>query len=106
MTSLDPSTAAAAKPASVTGSAPVISFRDVGKFFASGERGRLEVLRGVTFDVGAREIVAILGPSGSGKSTLLNIAAGLIAADQGRVTVMGQDVAGAVDWRCVGYMFQ
>jgi NitT/TauT family transport system ATP-binding protein len=89
-----------------TASAPAISFRGVTKYFASGERGRLEVLRGMSFEVGAREIVAIVGPSGSGKSTLLNIAAGLITPDAGHVSVMGQDTAGAVDWGCVGYMFQ
>jgi NitT/TauT family transport system ATP-binding protein len=44
--------------------------------------------------------------SGTGKSTLLNLAAGLIAPDRGRVIVMGQDTADAVDWGCVGYMFQ
>jgi NitT/TauT family transport system ATP-binding protein len=83
-----------------------ISFQDVTKYFAGNDRGRLEVLRGVSFDVGSGEIVAIVGPSGSGKSTLLNIAAGLIMPDRGRVSVMGQDTGSAVDWGCVGYMFQ
>jgi len=89
-----------------TGSAPAISFRGVTKYFASGERGRLEVLRDVSFEVGAPRDRSDRRPSGSGKSTLLNIAAGLIMPDAGHVSVMGQDTAAAVDWGCVGYMFQ
>jgi NitT/TauT family transport system ATP-binding protein len=94
------------RPHAREGAASAISFQDVTKYFAANDRGRLEVLRGVSFEVGTGEIVAILGPSGSGKSTLLNIAAGLIAPDRGRIVVMGQDTEGAVDWGCVGYMFQ
>src|SRR5262245_21647992 len=89
-----------------TAGAPAISFREVSKSFAAVGGGRLDVLREITVDVGTGEIVAIVGPSGTGKSTLLNLAAGLIAPDRGRVIVMGQDTAGAVDWGCVGYMFQ
>jgi ABC-type nitrate/sulfonate/bicarbonate transport system ATPase subunit len=87
-------------------SAPAISFRDVGKQFPAAEGGLLEVLRGVSFEVAAGEIVAIVGPSGSGKSTLLNMAAGLLMPDQGQVAVLGQPTSAAVDWSRVGYMFQ
>jgi ABC-type nitrate/sulfonate/bicarbonate transport system ATPase subunit len=83
-----------------------ISFAGVWKFFAASDGGSLEVLRDVSFDVPAGEIVAIVGPSGSGKSTLLNLAAGLMQPDRGRVLLMGQDTSGAVDWSRVGYMFQ
>jgi NitT/TauT family transport system ATP-binding protein len=84
----------------------VISFVDVGKYFAASKGPRLEVLRGVSFDISGGEIAAIIGPSGSGKSTLLNLAAGLMAPDRGRVLIMGAETSGAVDWGCVGYMFQ
>jgi ABC-type nitrate/sulfonate/bicarbonate transport system ATPase subunit len=83
-----------------------ISFQNVSKYFVSNDNSRLEVLRDIGFSVPSGEIVAILGPSGAGKSTILNLAAGLIAPDQGRVLVMGQDTRSAMDWRCVGYMFQ
>src|SRR5580704_14199056 len=97
-------------PASVSGP-PAISFLEVSKRFAGPDGGDLEVLRDVSFDVPAGQVVAILGPSGAGKSTLLNLAAGLIAPDRGRVVIMGRDVRGRdvrppVDWSKVGYMFQ
>jgi ABC-type nitrate/sulfonate/bicarbonate transport system ATPase subunit len=83
-----------------------ISFQNVSKYFVANDNSRLEVLRDISFSVPTGQIVAILGPSGAGKSTILNLAAGLIAPDQGRVLVMGQDTRGAMDWNCVGYMFQ
>jgi ABC-type nitrate/sulfonate/bicarbonate transport system ATPase subunit len=94
-----------ASPAPVAIDAPALSFVQVSKRFPQ-EHGSLEVLHDITFDVPAGEIVAIVGPSGSGKSTLLNLAAGLIAPDDGQVLVMGQKADGAIDWSRVGYMFQ
>jgi ABC-type nitrate/sulfonate/bicarbonate transport system ATPase subunit len=85
--------------------APALSFVQVSKRFPQGD-GSLEVLRDISFDVPAGEIVAIVGPSGSGKSTLLNLAAGLIAPDEGQVLMMGHRADGAIDWSRVGYMFQ
>jgi NitT/TauT family transport system ATP-binding protein len=85
---------------------PAISFIEVSKRFPAADGGLLEVLRGVSFDVPAGEIVALVGPSGSGKSTLLNLAAGLIFPDRGAVRILGEDTQGPVDWRRVGYMFQ
>jgi ABC-type nitrate/sulfonate/bicarbonate transport system ATPase subunit len=86
---------------------PAIAFDAISKSFARTGARPLEVLRRVSFTVERAAIVAILGPSGCGKSTLLNMAAGLIAPDNGSVSMMGRDVAaGAVDWSRVGYMFQ
>ncbi len=47
--------------------------------------GANQVLKGFDLAVGAEEIVCLLGPSGCGKTTLLNLAAGLLAPDEGRV---------------------
>lgn len=51
------------------------------------------VLRGLTFDVRAGEIVGLLGKNGAGKTTALRIIAGLLAPDEGDVRVAGIAVA-------------
>ncbi|HTU65734.1 MAG TPA: ABC transporter ATP-binding protein [Steroidobacteraceae bacterium] len=66
-----------------------ISLQDVRKGFAS-DKGRLEVVADLSFDVAEGEFVAIVGPSGCGKTTLMNIIAGFLAPDAGSVSVDGQ----------------
>jgi polar amino acid transport system ATP-binding protein len=66
---------------------PIISVRDVHKSF-----GKVEVLKGVTFDVRKGEVVCIIGPSGSGKSTLLRCINALVPIDSGSIKVEGQEV--------------
>jgi len=53
----------------------------------------LDVLAGVSFDVGPREFVTLVGPSGCGKSTICNVVAGLVRPDAGTVTVSTGRVA-------------
>jgi ABC-type polar amino acid transport system ATPase subunit len=64
--------------------------------------GDLEVLRGVTFEVGRGEVKVIIGPSGSGKSTLLRCLALLEQPDAGDVSLEGQRPGRAE----VGMVFQ
>ncbi|PRY56042.1 MULTISPECIES: ABC transporter ATP-binding protein [Glycomyces] len=70
-------------------------------------------LDGVSLEIGAGELVAIVGPSGSGKSTLLNLAGTLDRPTSGRVRVAGEDVAALSDRRLsrlraaeLGFVFQ
>ena len=73
-----------------------LSLRDVRRTFQQGDR-KLEVLRGVTLDLKAGEIVALVGQSGSGKSTLLHIAGLLERPDGGDVIVDGKSAGKAGD---------
>lgn len=51
--------------------------------------GKIEVLRGVSIDVGRSEVLAIIGPSGSGKSTLLRCVNHLEEPTSGKIHVDG-----------------
>lgn len=55
--------------------------------------GKLEVLRGVDFDVARGNIFALLGSNGSGKTTTVRILATLLKADAGTASVNGFDIA-------------
>jgi lipoprotein-releasing system ATP-binding protein len=77
----------------------------------SFERGRIEVLKGVTLTVPKGGIVALCGTSGCGKSTLLNVISGLEEVDRGLIRVAGRDVvdeATRMDLlrHRIGYVFQ
>src|SRR5205814_3544613 len=54
--------------------------------------GNIEALRGVDLEVGAGEIVALIGANGAGKSTLLMTVCGRPRAAHGRVGFDGQDI--------------
>lgn len=67
----------------------MISLSDIRKSF-----DRLEVLRGVSLDVEAGEVMSIVGPSGAGKTTLLHIMGTLDRPDSGKVSYDGRDLSG------------
>jgi putative ABC transport system ATP-binding protein len=73
----------------------------------------VNALRGVSFDIGAGELVGILGPSGCGKSTLLHLMGTLDRADGGTVRIAGFDVGRLSDRQLaalrathIGFVFQ
>ena len=55
--------------------------------------GRLPVLRDVSLNVGAGEIVALIGANGAGKSTLLNTIMGLVPLSEGTIRFDGRSIA-------------
>lgn len=74
---------------------PVVTER-LTKIFRQGA-AQIHALDDLTLSVQKGEFVAVMGASGSGKSTLLHVLAGLTTADQGRVLIDGQDLAGMSD---------
>jgi sulfate transport system ATP-binding protein len=69
--------------------------------------GDFTALDGVSVDVPAGSLTALLGPSGSGKSTLLRVIAGLERPDAGQVCLEGRDVTRIPpQQRGVGFVFQ
>jgi putative ABC transport system ATP-binding protein len=73
----------------------------------------VDALRGVSLDVAAGQLVAVMGPSGSGKSTLMHLLAGLDKPTSGTVTIAGTEIANLDDARLtrlrrdhIGFVFQ
>jgi iron complex transport system ATP-binding protein len=67
------------------------------------------VLKDVSFDVGAGELLAVLGPNGSGKSTLIKIIVGMLKPESGTVLVDGRNPASMPrreTARVIGYVSQ
>lgn len=54
--------------------------------------GQLEVLKGISTEIGKGEVVAIIGPSGSGKSTLLRCINLLEVPTSGQIIINGQAI--------------
>ena len=69
----------------------IITLKDA-RLSLLGNAGRVDILRGITLDIGAGETLGLVGPSGSGKSSLLMLLGGLEQATGGTVRVMGQDL--------------
>jgi putative ABC transport system ATP-binding protein len=99
------------RPAPTTADA-VVTARDVVRRYGSGDTA-VDALRGVSVDIAAGRLTAVMGPSGSGKSTLMHILAGLDKPTAGDVTVAGVDVSGLDDTELtklrrdhIGFIFQ
>jgi ABC-2 type transport system ATP-binding protein len=65
----------------------MLEFDNVHRAYVRGA----DVLRGVSFSIGAGEVVGLLGRNGAGKTTLMRIAMGMIEPQAGEVRVLGLD---------------
>jgi len=91
---------------------PAIRVSSVTKSIATATH-RVDILRGIDFEIQHGEFVAIMGPSGSGKSTLLGLLAGLDTPTTGQIILDGEDITGLDEDRMaqlrgrkVGFVFQ
>src|SRR5438874_4606353 len=83
--------AEANNPVQDTNHRVVMDVIDITKSLPLG-RERVEILKGISFQIRGGEFIAIVGPSGSGKSTLLGIIAGLDNPTSGQVYIDGVDI--------------
>lgn len=70
---------------------PIIQVTGLTRSIDTGTH-RVDILRGIDFDVPAGQFVAIMGASGSGKSTLLGLLAGLDSPTTGSIVLDGVDI--------------
>ncbi len=56
--------------------------------------GHIEVLKGISLEVGKGEIVALIGSNGAGKTTTLSAISGLVRATSGEIIWQGQNLRG------------
>jgi len=91
---------------------PVVSGSELTRRYGDGETA-VDALKGVSLDVQAGQLTAVMGPSGSGKSTLMHILAGLDEPTSGEVQIAGEKLDGMSDRdltllrrRHIGFIFQ
>ena len=91
---------------------PILQTIDLKKSYKIGKL-EVPVLRGLSFEVGEGEFVAIMGPSGCGKSTLLHLLGGLLSPTSGSILIDSEDLAKVSDARRtdirrrkIGFVFQ
>jgi lipoprotein-releasing system ATP-binding protein len=91
---------------------PLVELKDVYKSYDHNGR-TLEVLRGISLDIGRGELLAVVGPSGAGKSTLLHCigtldlpTSGLIAIDGQPATSLAGSRLAALRNQTIGFVFQ
>ena len=68
-----------------------LKVKGLARTYGQGE-GRVEALRGVSFEVQRGEFVAVMGPSGSGKSTLMHLLGGVERPTAGAIELEGVDL--------------
>ncbi len=101
-----------AEQAKLVTAKPVIEIEELTKVYQMGEQ-EVRALNGVSFQIMAGDLVAIMGPSGSGKSTLMNMLGCLDTPSSGRyildgneVSKMDDDALADIRNKKIGFVFQ
>jgi putative ABC transport system ATP-binding protein len=91
---------------------PLVSASGLVRRFGEGSSA-VDALRGVTLDIEAGRMTAIMGPSGSGKSTLMHLLAGLDTPTEGSIVLDGVEITGLSEKKLtqlrrdtIGFVFQ
>lgn len=91
----------------------ILKAENISKSFSKTDKGRLEILKDVSFQLEENKITVIVGASGAGKSTLLHILSGLDTPDKGRVEIRGTEIFSLKDDQIaefrnknIGFIFQ
>ena len=99
-------------PAPAQAGGTVVAGAGITRRYGEGSTA-VDALRGVSIDVEAGELVAVMGPSGSGKSTLMHILAGLDTPTAGTVSIAGTEITTLSDGKLtrlrrahIGFVFQ
>ena len=92
---------------------PLIRLEGISKHYFLGKDNIVAALDDVSFEIGAGEMVAIMGPSGSGKSTLMDIVGclstptyGTYELDDINVSVLDDEELAAIRNAKIGFVFQ
>jgi branched-chain amino acid transport system ATP-binding protein len=78
----------------MTGSAPILSTRDLGL-----DIGGATIVAGVSLEVAEGEFLGIIGPNGAGKTSLFNLLSGLYRPTAGSIELAGRDITRAPLYR-------
>ncbi|MBI3830786.1 MAG: ABC transporter ATP-binding protein [Planctomycetes bacterium] len=92
---------------------PVLQIAGLKKSFVSPDGERTPIIDVPAFSLEEGAQIALAGSSGSGKTTFLNLIAGILQADEGKITVAGHAMTGmsesgrdAARANAIGYVFQ
>ena len=91
----------------------ILEAKNIKKWYDTGDRSRLEVLKGITLSFDQGEIVAVVGQSGAGKSTLVHLLGLLDKPSEGEILFNGVNVTQYSDEQIsrvrnenIGFVFQ
>src|SRR5262245_44126982 len=72
---------------------PLIVARDLRKHFRHNSHDIVKALDGISLEIGAGVLTALVGPDGAGKTTFIRLVTGLLTPDSGELKVLDVDVA-------------